>query len=80
MRSRCCHPVRHLFMVVAHRHARTSSYSAERLNPCLSGKELFHTSMFLVTCAWRSRVTYFGVGTTPNAVDGKKESCCNKAV
>ena len=60
VRCRCCHLVRHLFMVgcvVAHRHARTSSHSAERLNPCLSGKEFFHTSMFPVTCA--SMFPYF---------------------
>ena len=45
------------WLIVAHRHARTSSHSAERLNLCLSGKELrmlssmFHLSLFLVTCA-----------------------------
>ena len=46
------------WLVVAHRHARTSSPSAERLNLCLSGKELLrmlHMSSFLsvfpVTCA-----------------------------
>ena len=51
VRSDSCHLLRHLYMVVAHRHARTSCNSAERLNPCLSGKDLFHMSMFLVTCA-----------------------------
>ena len=57
------------WLIVAHRHARTSSHSAERLNLCLIGKELrmlssmFHLSLFPVTCAWwRSRVAYFGVG------------------
>ena len=43
------------WLIVAHRHARTSSHSAERLNLCLSGKELssmFHLSLFPVTCAW----------------------------
>ena len=39
------------WLVVAHRHARTSSHSAERLNLRLSGKGLFHKSMFPVTCA-----------------------------
>ena len=42
VKSRCCHPLRHLFMVIAHRHARTSSHSAEKLNPCLSGKVVSH--------------------------------------
>ena len=42
------------WLIVAHRHARTSSHSAERLNLCLSGKELssmFHLSLFPVTCS-----------------------------
>ena len=50
------------WLIVAHRHALTSDHSAERLNLCLSGKELssmFHLSLFPVTRAWRSRV---GVG------------------
>ena len=41
------------WLIVAHRHACTSSHSAERLNLCLSEKELFHMSMFPVTCALR---------------------------
>ena len=50
------------WLIVAHRHARTSSHSAERLNQCLSGKELFRLSLFPVICAWqRSRVAH-GVG------------------
>ena len=42
------------WLIVAHRYARTSSHSAERLNLCPSGKELssmFHLSLFLVICA-----------------------------
>ena len=41
-------------LIVAHRHARTSSHAAERLNLCLIGKELssmFYLSLFPVTCA-----------------------------
>ena len=40
-------------LIVAHRHARTSCHSAERLNLCLCGKEfsaMFHLSLFPVTC------------------------------
>ena len=44
-------------MVDCRASSRTSSHSAERLNLCLSGKELrllsstFHLSLFPVTCA-----------------------------
>ena len=41
-------------LIVAHRHARTSRHSAERLNLCPSGEELSsmsHLSLFRVPCA-----------------------------
>ena len=59
VRSGSCHLVDTCtWLIVAHRHARTSSHSAERLNLCLSGKELLrmlhmslHLSVFPVICA-----------------------------
>ena len=38
------------WLIVAHRHTRTSSHSAERLNLCLSGKRVvIHVSLVLVS-------------------------------
>ena len=38
------------WLIVAHRHTRTSSHSAERLTLCLSGKRVvIHVSLVLVS-------------------------------
>ena len=37
------------WLVVAHRHARTTSHSAERLNLCLSGKRVSHVVIHVST-------------------------------
>ena len=49
VRSGSCHAVHGwLLRIVMHAHL---AIRPERLNLCLSGEELFHMSMFLVTCA-----------------------------
>ena len=54
---------------LAHRHARTSSHSAERLNPCLSGKRVVSHVHVSGNCGWwRSPVAYNGVGLHWNRV------------